>query len=336
MITCNGVDTEVSRSQQRLLVTGITSIHGWPIWKALSNRLSPCQGGVPRRGEGVNSSFGGGGIESVQLFGIRPPQTKAPIADNIAALCITDREQLRQIRDRFSPTHVIHCAGVCDLDLCEERPDWAADINVNGARAISDIFGDTCRIIYMSTDLVFSGDDPPENGYAEDHIPDPVSIAGKTFFQAEQVLQERENTCIVRLGLPLGDSITGDKGAIDWIKSRLLKARPVTLFYDELRSCLWCEQIADMIGPALSLDLRGVYHFGGNRAWQLYEIGQHVRDKYNVPQHLLKGICRHEEKNGPPRIGDVSMNSTKLKTTLNKAGVAIPDFNESAHRSMSR
>lgn len=304
----------MSSPPQRLLVTGITAIHGWPIWNALNVTEA--------------SSFGSAGIERTRLFGIRPPQTKAPAADNIAAVCITDRAKLEQIRDTFRPTVVIHCAGVCDLDLCEERPGWAADINVNGAQTIAEIFGDSCRIVYMSTDLVFSGNQPPRDGYAEHHTPDPVSVAGKTFLQAEQILSQCDRSCIVRLGLPLGDSVTGDKGAIDWIKSRLLKDRPVTLFYDELRSCLWCEQIAAMIGPLLALNLTGLYHFGGNRPWTLHEIGQYVRDKYNVPKHLLKGIHRHEESNGPPRLGNAAMNSTKLKTTLTQAGITITDFNE--------
>ena len=294
----------MSHPQQRLLVTGITSIHGWPIWNAL---------------QGICTDD--------QLLGIRPPRTKAPTDKNVLAVCITDREKLKHIRDRFQPTDIIHCAGVCDLDLCEERPEWAYDLNVNGTRAITEVFGATCRIVYMSTDLVFSGRQPPENGYAENHLPDPISVAGKTFFEAEQILQQFDNTCIVRLGLPLGDSITGDKGAIDWIKSRLTKNRPVTLFYDELRSCLWCDQIAEMTPALLSLELRGIYHFGGNRSWTLHEIGQYVRDKYGVPKHLLKGIYRHEETNGPPRIGDVSMNCTKLKTALNNEGITIPDFN---------
>ena len=260
-------------------------------------------------------------------MGIRPPQTKAPASENVVAMCITDRTQFEVIRDQFQPTCVVHCAGVCDLDLCEERPQWAHDLNVNGTKAITEVFATTCQIVYMSTDLVFSGEDSPEHGYAEEHTPDPVSVAGKTFFQAEQILQEFENTCIVRLGLPLGDSITGDKGAIDWIKSRLTKNRPVTLFYDELRSCLWCDQIAEMTPALLSLNLRGIYHFGGNRPWPLYDIGQYVRDKHNCPKHLLKGIYRHEETNGPPRIGNVSMNCTKLKTTLNNAEITISDFN---------
>jgi dTDP-4-dehydrorhamnose reductase len=294
----------IANPQQRILVTGITSIHGWPIFNALQR------------------VFG-----SDQLMGIRPPQTKAPLGENVVAMCITDRGQLEQVRDDFQPTCVIHCAGVCDLDLCEERPEWAYDLNVNGMKAVTEIFGDTCKIIYMSTDLVFSGEESPENGYAENHAPDPISVAGKTFLQAEQVLGEIEDACIVRLGLPLGDSITGTKGAIDWIKSRLTKDRPVTLFYDELRSCVWCDQIAAMITPMLNLKLEGLYHFGGNRPWTLHEIGQYVLDKYNCCEHLLKGISRHEETDGPPRIGDVSMNCSKLKTALNDAGTSIPDFN---------
>jgi dTDP-4-dehydrorhamnose reductase len=294
----------IANTQQRILVTGITSIHGWPIWNALQ---ASCEVG--------------------QLMGIRPPQTKAPVADNVVPMCITDRDQLEQIRNRFRPTCVIHCAGVCDLDLCEERPEWAYDLNVNGAKAVSEVFGDTCQIVYMSTDLVFSGEESPASGYAEHHCPDPISVAGKTFLQAEQVLGEVEDTCIVRLGLPLGDSITGTKGAVDWIKSRLTKNRPVTLFYDELRSCVRCDQIAEMTLALLGQNLRGVYHFGGNRPWTLHEIGQYVCDKYNCCKELLKGIHRHEETNGPPRIGNVSMNCEKLKTTLNTAGISISDFN---------
>ena len=280
---------------ERILVTGITSIHGWPIWKALSAAL-PAE----------------------RLVGLRPPQTKAPVADNVIGLCITDRDRLAEIREQFQPTCVVHCAGVCDLDVCEDRPDWAYDLNVNGMKAVTDVFGATCKIYYMSTDLVYSGDNPPDGGYAEIHTPDPVSVAGKTFYQAEQVLADCDNHCIVRLGLPLGDSITGDTGAIDWIKSRLTKNRPVTLFVDELRSCVWCDQIAEMTTALLTMDIRGLYHFGGEKPWPLYEIGQYVQDQYQTAPELLKGIYRREEQNCPPRLGNVTLNSSKLNKILDK------------------
>lgn len=293
-------DFTINNKNIRILATGITSIHGWPIWQKLLAEM-------PEN----------------NLFGICPPHTKLPVPGYTAAVCITDKERLQKIKDSFKPQIIIHCAGVCDLDVCEERPNWAYSLNVTGTETIYEVFGSTCKIYYMSTDLVFSGNNPPVDGYCEKHEPDPVSIAGKTFSKAETIINDSADNCTIRLGLPLGDSFTGDKGAIDWVKSRLTKNKPVTLFIDELRSCVWCSQIADMTIAVLNLDLNYTFHFGGKRSWQLYEVGQYVLEKYNCPSHLLKGILRHEEVNGPPRIGDVSMNSSKLLTFLNQNGYIL-------------
>lgn len=277
----------------KVLVTGVTSIHGWPIFTRLRSLL-------PQQ----------------RLLGLRPPKADSPALDNVRSFCITEQATLEQIKAEFQPTHVIHCAGVCDLDLCEERPAWAYALNVDGSRAIAQVFGQECQIIYMSTDLVFSGSNPPDGGYTEEHSPDPISIAGKTFAQAEKEIQQCRYASIVRLGLPLGDSINGEKGAIDWIESRFRRNLPVTLFFDEYRSCVQCPEIAVMTLALMARGWQGLYHFGGDRAWSLYEIGQHVQQRGPYRPHLLKGLMRHEEENGPPRIGDVSLNSAKLITLL--------------------
>jgi len=276
----------------KILVTGITSIHGWPIYRRLSRILTKSH-----------------------LFGIRPPKTDMPAGPNVSAACITDKDQLIRIRKRFKPTHIVHCAGVCDLDVCEDRPDWAYAINVEGTRIVSEVFGDL-PILYMSTDLVFSGDDPPEGGYAECHNASPVSVAGRTFAEAEAFLNTDYHHCIVRLGLPLGDSVTGNKGAIDWIESRFKRKLPVTLFHDEFRSCVSCGEIEEMAVHVLSESWTGLYHFGGRRSWSLHEIGEYVIQRGGYDPSLLNGILRHQEVNGPPRIGDVSLNSQRYQDRI--------------------
>jgi dTDP-4-dehydrorhamnose reductase len=277
----------------RILVTGVTSIHGWPIFTQL-HKLLP-------------ETF---------LYGLRPPNSNVPDAENVSSFCITEREKLEKIRDEFKPTHVIHCAGVCDLDVCEERPEWAHSLNVHGTMAVADVFGNDIPILYMSTDLVFSGYNSPAGGYTEDDEPNPINVVGKTFASAEAYIQKCKDHCIVRLGLPLGDSIDGKKGAIDWIESRFRRNLPVTLFYDEYRSCVDCEEIVRMAIATLTLGLRGIFHLGGDRRWSLYDIGKYVLDKGGYAPALLNGIMRHQEENGPPRIGDVSLNSKKLRSFI--------------------
>lgn len=276
----------------RVLATGITSIHGWPIFQALQHNLP-----------------------EDRLFGVRPPKMNCPEGPNIQGLCITDAQALKKIRKQFNPTHIVHCAGVCDLDVCEERPEWAYNINVNGASAIMEVFGDL-PIFYISTDLVFSGNNPPAGGYTEDHPTNPVSVAGRTFAAAERMIAGADSHCIVRLALPLGDSINRQKGAVDWIENRFKRNLRVTLFYDEIRSCIACDSLASISLVILKYGLTGLYHLGGAMPWRLYDIGTYVLNKGPYDAVLLNGIFRHEEQNGPPRIGDVTLDSSKLKTAL--------------------
>lgn len=233
------------------------------------------------------------------------------------SFCITERAELEKIRDEFRPTHVIHCAGVCDLDVCEERPEWAHALNVQGTRAVADVFGNDIPILYMSTDLVFSGYNSPTGGYTEDDETDPINVVGKPFAEAEEYIQRCKDHCIVRLRLPLGNSILGNKGAIDWIEGRFRRNLPVTLFYDEYRICIDCEVIGRITVAVLALELRGLFHLGGEKkTWSLFDIGKYVLEKGGYSPDLLNGRMRYQEENGPPRIGDVSLNSNRLKTLV--------------------
>jgi dTDP-4-dehydrorhamnose reductase len=277
----------------RILFTGVTSIHGWPLYQKLRELLPP-----------------------ENLLGIRPPKMRVPEGENVFSLCVSDRAGMEEIRDRFSPTHVVHCAGVCDLDVCEERPEWARTINTVGTEVIADIFGKSCYLLYMSTDLVFSGNNPPEGGYREDDPLDPLSVAGKTFADAEAALDGCSRCCIIRLGLPIGPSITGDKGAVDFVEGRFKRNLRMTLFHDEIRSCISCEAIADVSLALLEREATGLFHLGGDTPSSLYEVGRSIIERGGYAPELLNAISRHEEKNGPPRIGKVALNSSRIKHNL--------------------
>jgi dTDP-4-dehydrorhamnose reductase len=280
-------------SSAKVLFTGTTSIHGWPLFQRLQHLLPPDR-----------------------LIGIRPPKMLVPEGENIQSLCVSDEAGLRTILERFAPTHVIHCAGVCDLDVCEERPAWAHTINTLGTEVVAKVFSKDSYILYMSTDLVFSGNAPPATGYRENDPLDPVSVAGKTFAAAEEALKPCPNLCIVRLGLPIGESITAGKGAVDFIENRFRRNLRMTLFYDEIRSCISCEAIADVTLRLLIGEVTGLFHCGGDRPRSLYDVGKSIIDNGGYSPDLLKAISRFEEKDGPPRIGNVALNSQKIKALL--------------------
>lgn len=282
-------------SSWKILLTGITSIHGWPIYTKLKDSL-----------------------REEQLYCIRPPQIKTPAEKNIIAACMTDLATFQKIKDTFHPTHILHMAGVCDLDMCEDDPDKAHAINTMGAKNIVDVFGDCGYIMYLSADLVFSGYNPPENGYIETDEPCPVSVVGKTYRAAEREMRRAPRASIVRIGLPMGDSVQGEKGAIDFIEGRFRRGLPMTLFYDEWRSCIHCNELADIVAELFAMEETGLFHCGGPRPVSLYEIGEWIVRRGGYDPKLLKRSSRLEEINGPPRIGNVHLNSGKLEKLLRK------------------
>jgi dTDP-4-dehydrorhamnose reductase len=232
---------------------------------------------------------------------------------------MTDRQELARLRDEFHPTHILHAAGVCDLDICEARPRYAHSINVDGARNIASVFSESCYIMYLSADLVFSGNNPSPQGYAETDMPDPVSVVGKTFLQAEKEIEKSARHSIVRLGLPMGDSIQGKKGAVDFIEGRLKRGLPMSLFHDEYRSCIDCDDLADAVVSLLALEVEGVFHVGGPRPVSLYEIGERILQRGNYRKEALMKWSRADDVNGPPRIGNVHLNSAKAERVLGRS-----------------
>jgi dTDP-4-dehydrorhamnose reductase len=279
----------------RILITGITSIHGWPIYERLKSVVCPDR-----------------------LFGIRPPSSRIPKGRNIASVCMADREELKRLRDAFQPTHVLHAAGVCDLDICEAKPRYAYDINVHGARNIASVFSQSCYIMFLSADLVFSGNNPSALGYAEKDEPDPVSVVGKTFVLAEKEIAKSARHAIVRLGLPMGGSIQGKKGAIDFIERRLRRGLPMSLFHDEYRSCIHCDDLADAVASLFSLEAEGLFHIGGPQPLSLYEIGERILKRGRYCGEALIKWSRADDVNGPPRIGNVHLNSGKVERLLGR------------------
>ncbi len=273
----------------RVLMTGVTSIHGWPIFQRLSELLPPDQ-----------------------LYGIRPMQMARPKGINLHSVCINDFAALANIKETFRPTHVIHGMGVCDLDGCEENPEWALNVNVRGSANVVDLFGDSAYVMYLGSDLVFSGRIPPPAGYAEDHPVDPISVVGQTLYGAEAEIRKAARHCIIRLALPTGDSVTGTKGAIDFIESRFKRQRPMTLFYDELRSCIDCKELAEVVMHLFSKETQGLFHLGGEEPVSLYDLGEKILERGNYPRELLYRMSRLDEKNGPPRVGNVGLDTTKI------------------------
>ncbi|HWY86902.1 MAG TPA: sugar nucleotide-binding protein [Gemmataceae bacterium] len=280
------------RSRLPLLITGITGVAGYNAFHYFRARYPG------------------------QVIGTRPAQTWRLHGQGIAVLDAEDGAGMRDLFDRYGFHAVLNAVGNCKLKSCELDPAMARALNVFSAAAIAEnVNRHGCRLVHLSSDLVFSGDN--RGAYGETAAVDPVTVYGKTMAQAEDLLlAEVPTAALLRISLPMGPSFNHHAGAIDWIQSRFRAARPATLYFDEVRSCTYCEDLNKVFELFLASDENGLFHCGGPRASTLFEIAQVINRVGDYAPELLKGCPRIEAGPMPPRAGNVSMNSAKLVRAL--------------------
>ncbi len=248
-----------------------------------------------------------------QVVGIRPVQTFRFVGPGVVAIDTDDAVGMRHLFDRYGFRSVLNAVGNCALKSCELNPAMAERINVASVQALLEslLHRHSVRAVHVSSDLVYSG--AGAGNYLESAPTDPVTVYGKTMVRAEQLWHERyPRAAVLRMSLPMGPSFNGHAGAIDWIQSRFRAGRPATLYFDEVRSCTYCDDLNPVFERFLAGDEAGIYHLGGPRANTLYEIAQVVNRVGDYDPQLLKGCPRQAAGPMPPRAGDVSMNSDKL------------------------
>lgn len=207
--------------------------------------------------------FGASSMLGFSLLRARPEiaaysnaRSRAP-ADVAGKINLDDEPAVRALFARIAPRLIVQCAGVCDVENCENSPEFAWRVNVEAMRILIAHAPRSARIVYCSSDHVFSGDAGP---YDERSPTDPLSVYGRTRVAAEQLMLERPNTLIVRSGPWIGPSASGRNGHADWLRYRHARGLPMTVIADEARCAVWASHAAARVWQLADSDLVGVRH----------------------------------------------------------------------------
>lgn len=98
---------------------------------------------------------------------------------------------------------IFHLAGLSGLPACAANPSSAYLINVEATKQMSDALSKEQQLLYASTTSFYgkSGEACDENTKV-----DPVSYYGRTKYEAEKIVMERENTIALRFATVFGFS----------------------------------------------------------------------------------------------------------------------------------
>jgi dTDP-4-dehydrorhamnose reductase len=250
--------------------------------------------------------FGASSMLGWSLFRARPTATAfcnaktRPLPPGVAGgIDLDDEAAVAALFTRLRPRLIVQCAGVCDVETCEKSPEFAWTVNVEAMQILSTHAPADARILYCSSDHVFSGDTGP---YDETSTPDPLSVYGRTRVAAEQIVLARPNTIVVRSGPWIGPSATGRTGHLDWLRSRRARALPMTIVADEARCAVWANEAAERVWELADSTITGIRHLVTPRAIPRPELATYLNAKFAIDAHFTTQLRRDRVAPHPGHI----------------------------------
>jgi dTDP-4-dehydrorhamnose reductase len=108
---------------------------------------------------------------------------------DIDDLDIANQDAVSVFARTHKPDLIINCAAYTNVDKCETDPDTAMRANTVGPRNLAFAAEEAgAKFIHISTDYVFSGDDPAPR--SEWDIPNPSSVYGYSKLLGEQYVRQ--------------------------------------------------------------------------------------------------------------------------------------------------
>jgi dTDP-4-dehydrorhamnose reductase len=105
-------------------------------------------------------------------------------------LDVTDKKEvLKKISD-YNPDFIFHLASMTRGDECAKNPEKAFKVNVEGTRnVIEACLKSNSTLVFVSTNEVFDG--KKKVPYKEKDRPNPITVVGKTKFEAEKIIKTK-------------------------------------------------------------------------------------------------------------------------------------------------
>lgn len=205
----------------KVLVTGVNGQLGWEVVRLLRERGVECRG------------------VDVEDFNL------------------TDGPAVKACVQAYEPDVIVHCAAYTAVDKAESEPEICAAVNGDGTlNVVRAALSVGAKMVYISTDYVFSGDG--EEPWTEDSPYDPRNVYGLSKVQGEIAVR----SLLKRYFLIRTSWVYGIHGK-NFVRTmlRLGSERPeIRVVDDQIGSPTYAVDLARVICDLIPTEKYGIYH----------------------------------------------------------------------------
>jgi len=242
----------------KILITGASGLLGRAVFKQLNKN------------------------NNVEVTGIGFSRAETPLIK----LNLRDNNKVFLFLEEERPDLIIHCAAERRPDVSEADPDASEQLNVEVTKNLAEISANLgCSMIYISTDYVFDGSDPP---YYTDSQTNPLNFYGKTKLAGEKaVIENLKDFTVLRVPILYGTELYPLESSIGSIYASLSKNRGGKFDDIAIRYPTHTGDVAivlERIVGALSegKDITGIFHFSGSEALTKYKMAEIIAPFMNI------------------------------------------------------
>lgn len=186
---------------------------------------------------------------------------------------ITNLHDVMSYVDVSRPEVIINCAGYSNEELCEENQVMAYKVNTIGARNLAIASRKVgAKLIHISTDDVFSGEDTQE--LTEFDPTGPVTVYGKSKLAGENFVRElNPKHLIIRSSWVYGGH---NGGFVHNLLKQAETESEITVPNDQISSPTSTKALAEFILELLHTTEYGIYHASCEGACTRYEFAKTI------------------------------------------------------------
>ena len=199
---------------------------------------------------------------------------------------ITNRLLVEQRLSSLDFDLLLHLAAYTNVDEAVKNKELAYKVNVEGTNNLFQAVNNLGKkFIYISTDHVFSGQNPP---YTEDSQPDPINYYGWTKYKGEEIVKGK--AMIIRTSYPYRQKFAKKKDFVRVIRERLETNMEVTMATDCQITPTFIDDFVFGLAYLLKNFQINIYHLVGSESLSPFTSGKKIASKFGLNDKLIKPI----------------------------------------------
>ncbi len=223
---------------------------------------------------------------------------------------LLDKNQLERLLNENNPDVVINLIALTDVDLCQNNPGLALDLNANLVKNIETILKNTnTKLLHISTDHVYH-----KEGFSKENEVFIRNVYASTKLLGDKYA--RINKSIVLRTNFFGKSLHPTRESFsDWIIKYLRNKKDIHLYKDVFFNPISMNTLAEGIFFLTSNNnwKPGIYNFGSQERISKYDFGIKLADNFDLMKKFILPSKISDSNLRASRPRDMSMDISKFE-----------------------